>query len=115
VSATVAALPLTLSEAAFQTTVIDFALLRRWHVVHYRPALDRPQRQGQTKHWATPLQGHPGAPDLLLARSGVALNVELKSQRGRLSPMQREWSAELGASYRCWRPSDWPAIVEELW
>ena len=34
-----AALPLTLSEADFQRTVLDYAKLRGWRCVHYRPAM----------------------------------------------------------------------------
>ncbi len=72
------ALPLTLSEAEFQRTVIDYALLRSWRVVHYRPA--------RTLHgYRTALTGHPGAPDLLLARDGCVLCVELKRHTGRLT------------------------------
>lgn len=110
----VSALPANLSEAAFQSAVIDVALWHHWRVVHYRPALSRPQHHGQTRGWSTPLQGHPGAPDLILARHGQVILAELKRQNGRLTPDQRLWLAALGGHGRCWRPSDWPTIVGEL-
>jgi VRR-NUC domain-containing protein len=100
-------LPLTISEAQLQRTVIDYALLRGWRCVHYRPA--------RTIHgYRTALTGHPGAPDLLLARDGRILCIELKRQHGRLTPDQRLWLAALGGNARCWRPADWPQILEEL-
>jgi hypothetical protein len=90
-------------------------LLRQWRVVHYRPALrGAAQWQGQTRRWSTPLQGHPGAPDLILARNGVVILAELKRQNGRASPHQRLWLAALGGHGRLWRPSDWAEIEAEL-
>lgn len=104
---TVAPLPLTVSEAQLQRAVIDYALLQGWRVVHYRPA--------RTIHgYRTALTGHPGAPDLLLARHGQVLHVELKRHNGRVTPDQRLWLAALGTSARLWRPQDWPTIVAEL-
>lgn len=106
-TARITALPLTLSEAAFQRTVIDYALLRGWRCAHQRPALT-------AKGWRTAIEGHAGLPDLVLSRSGVVLLVEIKRQRGILSADQRLWLAALGEHGRCWRPQDWPEIAEEL-
>lgn len=108
------ALPLTVSEADFQGAVIDLAILRGWRCVHYRPALRSPQWHGQTRRYSTPLQGHPGAPDLILARGGRVILAELKRQQGRVSPEQRLWLAALGSHARLWRPSMWAEIIEEL-
>ena len=107
-------LPLTISEAAFQSAVIDYALWRKWRVVHYRPALRAPQWHGQTRRYSTPLQGHPGAPDLILARDGRVILAELKRHNGRVSPDQRLWLSALGEHARLWRPQDWAEIIEEL-
>lgn len=98
---------LTLSEGDLQQRVIDYAQLRGWRVVHYRPA-----RQG--KRWVTAVTGDAGAPDLVLARAGRVLLVELKSANGRLRPGQAEWIAAAGPNGRLWRPADWPTIVEDL-
>lgn len=102
-----AALPLTISEADFQRTVIDLAVLSGWTVAHFRPART-------DRGWRTAMSGHPGAPDLILARRGVVLLAELKRQHGRVSPQQRAWLAQLGDAGRLWRPSDWAEIVATL-
>lgn len=104
---TVAPLPLTLSEASFQRTVIDLARWYGWLVHHSRPA-----RQGQG--WATALTGNPGLPDLVLARRGVVILAELKRHGAKPSQAQRAWLAELGDAGRLWKPSDWAAICAEL-
>jgi hypothetical protein len=95
------------TEDQFKGRVMDYARFRGWRVVHYRPART-------TKGWRTPLEGDPGCPDLILARDGVILLVELKSATGRLRPGQPEWLAALGPHGRLWRPIDWPDIQEEL-
>lgn len=106
----VSPIPLTLREAEFQTTVIQFAQLRRWLVMHTRNVKT-------PTGYRTPLQGNPGFPDLALARDGRLLCVELKRQSGRLEPSQRHWSDALGEHWRLWRPGDWNdgTIMRELW
>lgn len=87
--------------------VIDLAMLRGWMVVHHRPA--RTERG-----WRTPTQGHKGVPDLILARRGVVILAELKSEKGRLTTEQVAWQQAIGSQHRVWRPSDLPSIVREL-
>lgn len=96
-----------LSEAAFQKRVTDLAVLRGWRFFHAMPS-----RVG--KRVLTAAQGSPGFPDLVLARGGVVLVYELKSEKGRTRPGQVEWGEAMGGCYRLYRPSDWPAIVAEL-
>ena len=100
-------LPADLSEAAFTTWVVDLAMLCGWRVQHIRPART-------AASWRTPVQGHAGGPDLLLARHGVVLGAELKTRRGRLRPDQRAWLDHLGPSGRLWRPVDAPTIHHQL-
>lgn len=98
-----------LTEEQFQRRVVDAAHLYGWRVVHYRSALNR---SGQ---YRTPLQGDQGAPDLLLAKHGRVLLVELKSDTGRLGTGQAEWAAAIGPGlYRLWRPRDWTEVQAEL-
>ena len=97
-----------MSEADFQHVVIRLARYRGWHVVHNRPS------RSKDGSWSTPIQGDPGAPDLLLARAGVVLHVELKREGGYLSSDQRAWRDAIGESYRLWRPRDWDAIAATL-
>ncbi len=99
------------SEAVLQTQVIHLAKFRGWRVMHSRPALNRSGR------WSTPIQGHKGFPDLVLARSGVVLFVELKAKTGRLSPDQTQWLDELAGPDTyvfVWRPADWDEIERIL-
>ena len=104
-------MPSPTSEAAFQSQVVELARLHGWLVQHTRPA-----KVGD--RWLTPIMGQPGFPDLVLAhhRRGV-LMVELKTEKGRLSPAQRLWRDTLidaGAQWHLWRPSDLPAIAKVL-
>ena len=73
-------------------------------------------------------RSEPGFPDLLLARRGVVLLVELKTEKGKVSieqrianrgkrserllPSQQDWIE--ASSALVWRPSDWPIIEEVL-
>lgn len=93
-----------LTEAAFQQRVIDLAKLRGWRVAHFRPA------RTQRGNWVTPMAGHPGFPDLVIAKPGHLVIAELKTERGQLGPGQAEWLDALGEHGRLWRPSDWDEI-----
>lgn len=94
-------IPLSLSEADFQRIVVDYAQLMRWHWCHYFPLANKRGR------YQTPVSGHPGCPDIILAKNGRVLLVELKTSGGRLRPGQMGWLAEAGEHGRVWRPSDW--------
>lgn len=94
-------IPLTISEADFQQTVTDLMTLMQWTWCHYRPL---PDRRGK---WQTPLSGTPGCPDLIAARYGVVLLIELKRHGAHPSPAQRMWLDRIGEHGRCWTPTDW--------
>jgi hypothetical protein len=64
--------------------------------------------------WRTPVQGDPGTPDFVLARGGVVLLAELKTDRGRPTPDQVAWLGAAGGHGRLWRPADWDAILATL-
>lgn len=97
-----------ITEQAFTNMVIELAKWNGWRVAHFRPA------RMQSGRWATAMQGDTGYPDLTLARDGVVLFAELKTDRGRLGPGQPEWAEALGENYRLWRPADLGAIRIEL-
>ena len=97
-----------MSEADLQRAVIDLAHLYGWRVSHQLRVHDAAGRH------RTPVQGDVGGPDLLLARRGVVLHVELKSERGRLGPGQAEWGEAIGETWRLWRPRDMSEIVATL-
>jgi hypothetical protein len=100
--------PLKMSEDDWQARITDTAELHGWRWAHFRAAQVRP---GQ---WATPQSGHPGFPDLVLARDGVLIVPENKTDEGRFRPGQPEWLEALGTHGRLWRPRNWPEIHAEL-
>ena len=91
---------LRMSESQLQGAVIRLATMRGWRCYHPRAVQDMKGR------WQTPLQGSPGFPDLTLARDGVVLFRELKSDTGRLSADQIVWLDALPDA-EVWRPADW--------
>jgi hypothetical protein len=97
----------TVTEAHFQQRVTDLAQHCGWHVIHFRPVYT-------SGRWRTPLSGHAGFPDLVLARRGRVIAAELKTDAGRLTTEQRAWLAALGDHGRVWRPRDWNDITREL-
>lgn len=96
-----------MTEDDLKAVVIQTAKLYGWRVTHFRVAKTE-------RGWRTPLEGDAGFPDLVLARDGEVLIVELKSQKGKLRDDQVLWARSIGACYRLWRPSDIPCLVEEL-
>lgn len=96
-----------ITEGALLACVLELARFRGFHAAHFRPGLNR---RGS---WSTPVQGDPGFPDLVLARLGRVLFVELKGNRGRLSAGQREWMGALegaegsGVEVYLWTPEEW--------
>ncbi len=93
-----------MSEDDLLHSVIDLAHLTDWHAHHCRPA------QVRDGKWVTPIQGDPGFPDLILAKPGRLVVAELKSARGRVTPVQAEWlDAFAGTAVEVfvWRPADW--------
>lgn len=103
-----------MTEAEFQSAVIDLARMSGWMVAHFRAGMNRRGR------WMTAVAGDgAGFPDLVLVHAGrrEVLYRELKSERGRLTFEQIEWGRTLtaaGADYAVWRPADWPTVVARL-
>lgn len=91
----------TITEAELQTMVIRTAGLYGWRCHHSRAA------QNRNGKWSTALQGDIGLPDLVLARDGQVLLVELKSGTGKPTADQDLWLEAAGNHGRLWRPSDW--------
>lgn len=77
------------SEAELQATIIETAVATGWMVCHFRPART-------ASGWRTPVEGHPGFPDVFAARDGVALALELKGPRGILNHEQTLWRQHMG-------------------
>jgi hypothetical protein len=92
------------SEREFQQAVLDLAGACGWWAYHTFDSR----------------RSTPGFPDLVLAKVDRRLIVaELKTEKGRVSPAQREWLdllAEIASDIDVcvWRPSDWPEIERKL-
>lgn len=102
----------TLSEADWQTRVTDTAQRYGWRHCHIRKATVRAGRI------ATPTSV-PGWPDLVLWHEThrVVVYVELKTDKGKLSPAQVDVLESLsaaGALIGIWRPRDWPQVLAFL-
>jgi hypothetical protein len=92
--------PMPMSEADFQTRVIDLALLYGCLVFH-----DVDSRRNRA-----------GFPDLVIVGTEV-LFVELKAEDGKLRHEQQTWLNSLriaGARVAVWRPSDWGEVQQVL-
>ena len=96
------------SEDIFKDAVLRQAKAFGWLRFHPLPAMNARGRH------ATFQQGEKGFPDLTLARRGVVIFRELKSNTGRLSPEQEAWGAELGDAWGVWRPRDWALVMDTL-
>ena len=91
------------SERVFQEHVIQFAKRHGWLVFH-----DLDSRRNRA-----------GFPDLTMAHKerGLVVFAELKSQKGRVTPEQKEWLAALGETCAVpvvWRPLDTDTVEEFL-
>ena len=100
------------SERLWQDKVVQLARICGWHVDH------TPTMRDGSGHWAT--GGLKGKPDLWLLRDGEPAEViyaELKTEKGRLSPEQKQVLSLLhraGLEVHVWRPSDFDLIRERL-
>ena len=106
----------TMSEATFQTDVIELAHLHNWRVAHFRTVAVK--RKNGTVHYQTPVQADgAGWPDLFMCRKDRAIAAELKSHRGVTSDDQKAWLAALAWAdievYE-WKPIDMAEIERIL-
>jgi hypothetical protein len=92
------------TEADWQSQIIDLARLFGWRVAHFRPAM--------TKHgWRTAVSADGvGFPDLLLVRDNRLVVAELKAETGRLAADQEAWLRAFAlvddVETHVWRPSE---------
>ena len=84
-------------EKGWQQEVIAYAHDHGWRVAHFRPART-------ARGWRTPMQGDPGFPDLVLARDGAVLLIELKKWGEHPSEEQLDWIMAAGDAGQWWSP-----------
>lgn len=99
-----------ITEKQFATQVESLLSIFQWRWCHFRPA--------RTKHgWTTAMSGHPGFPDYIAVKGERLLAVEIKSEKGKVTPEQMAWLdafQEAGAETFLWRPSDSDFAVTKL-
>lgn len=95
------------TESDFQRRVMDTARLFGWRRVHIRPART-------DRGWRTPYEGDSGLPDLVLAKCGRVILVELKSDAGKPSLDQLAWLDAAGPNGYLWAPRDWDRVLAVL-
>ena len=100
------------SESDFQRQTIQFAQMHRWKVAHFRTM------RTFKGNYITPVQADgAGWLDLICVRLSRLIIVEIKSEKGKLSPAQKMWFdilqplADAGKiELYLWRPSQWKEI-----
>lgn len=110
-----------ITEAQWQSQVVEYAQLRGWLVAHFRTA------QTARGAYVTPVAADgAGFPDLVLVRDGRLIFAELKRQTGRTTTQQDiwlkalqtceydDWQSLMAVKVVVWRPSDWPAVERAL-
>lgn len=102
------------TEDQFRLRVQGLASFLGWEWMHLQRALN------DRGYWRTPVQGPIGVgfPDLMLVKGDRIVFVELKADRGRLTPAQ-ERVLEVLRAVPCtevyvWKPDDWDWITEVL-
>lgn len=99
---------LRMTEAHLTEVLVEAGMLYGWQVTHFRPAKTE-------RGWRTPLQGHSGFPDLVLARDGIILVAELKIGSKKPRPDQQKWATAIGpVHYRLWTDRNLPEALAEL-
>ena len=101
-----------MTERELQGAIIDAARLLGWRVCHFRPART-------LNGWRTPIEGHPGFPDLVLLRPPRLIFAELR-EAGCADPGSGALAERFPRSgpqietYE-WRPVNWESgEIEEI-
>ena len=98
-------------EAILQSKVITLAKMNGFRVQHSRPV------QQANGRWLTAISGDAGFPDLVLAhRDRGVIFIELKADKGKLTPGQAMWAHELMPHVEYWlvRPADLEKLAKRL-
>mgnify|MGYP001577788650 CR=1 FL=1 len=93
----------SISEAEFQSQIVDIARLFGYRIAHFRA--------GKTVHgWRTPVQGDgAGFPDCVMCKPGRLIFAELKRGKAKPTLEQQAWIDDLattGAESYLWRTTD---------
>ncbi len=100
-TATIHSVTRPVSEKSWMRTVTDAAKLLGWVCFHTYDSR----------------RSEPGFPDLTLVKGDRLIFAELKTERGKLSPVQHLWLDMLGqtrAECYVWKPSQWDEVERVL-
>lgn len=104
-------------ERHFQVQVIEYATLRGWRFFHAHDSRRQVTRADGSKLWIGD-KASAGFPDLFLIRGTRIAAIELKSDTGRVTPLQTEWLDAMNATghieARVFRPSDFDTVLAFL-
>ena len=104
------------SEAEWQQTVMVTLQLCGWWCFHIQPSVVRTNADGSRRYATAVTPQGRGFPDLIAVRGPRLLLVECKTQRGVVSPEQRDWHQRLrlipGVEVYVLRPSDADVLKE---
>lgn len=103
------------TEKQFQRTVVQYARLMGWRVVHVPKVTLR--RKGKAVHLTVTSYDGKGFLDTLMVRRKDLIFVEFKVEPNKTSPEQDEWIAalrEAGQTVYVWYPTDWGRIEAVL-
>lgn len=99
-------------ERDFSVQIENLLNLFGWTWKHDLPAVR------QSGRWATAFAGMPGFPDYIAVRGERVVCMELKADKGRLSPGQKAWLEALRTSGKVevhvWRPADLQQAMQVL-
>lgn len=88
-------------ETPFQKQITDLADIFRWRWYHTHDSR----------------RSNKGFPDLCMVRGDRLIFAEVKTEKGPVTPEQKEWLEELRKTKNevyLWRPSDWKSIEDVL-
>ena len=102
-----------MTEADLKSIVLNLARRYGWLIHHDLPAINRRGR------WATHVEGDVGFPDLVLLspRWAHTMVIELKAEKGKVSPAQQKWLdafTAAGIETHVIRPSDLEYITHRI-
>ena len=106
-----------MNERQFTAAVLEAAERFGWLRAHFHDSRREVVRRDGTRLYVGD-RAAAGFPDLILCKPPVVLAIELKSEKGRVSPEQKGWLTALGESVDIrsfvFRPKDMVEIVRLL-
>ena len=97
------------TEAQTLRAILDYLTFKGVLFIRLNPTKPFTDRRTGALRFAPVRQGQAGAPDIVLCQNGRFVGLEVKSDKGRLSPSQAEWQSRVeraGGTYHVIRSVD---------